>query len=166
MRPILFALSFLSATACPAFASGTSIEARSSTFGCQFSAALDLFSEFSTMSQEDTNRILDTGHCLPIEAHQAFTVRRELPSAYVALRDTQQDNQWIVLFVRKSDFDMSNRTSDHKSAGKRHGAAMRTEARGGSPQPRTGAASTRPGTTVETAHHPRIATGETPATAH
>ena len=165
MRPILLALSLLSATACPAFASGTLIEARSSTFGCQFSAALDLFSEFSTMSQEDTNRILDTGHCLPIEAHQAFTVLRELPSAYVALRDTQQDSQWIVLFVRKSDFDMSNRTSDHKSGGKRHGAAVRPEARGGSSQSRPGA-STGAGTTVDRTHHPRIATGETPASAH
>jgi hypothetical protein len=52
---------------------------------------LDLFSELFTMSHEDSNRILDTGHCLPIEAHQAFTELRKLPSAYVALQDTQQD---------------------------------------------------------------------------
>ena len=165
MRPIVFALSLLSATACPAFASGTLIEARSSTYGCQFSAALDLFPELPIMSQEDSNRILDAGHCLPIEAHQSFTVLRDLPSAYVALRNTQQNDQWIVMFVRKSDFDVGNRSSDPKSTGNRHGAAVRAEPRGVSPQSRTGAASTRPGNTVERTHHSRIATGETPTTA-
>jgi hypothetical protein len=50
MRPIAFALLLLGATACPAFASDTLIEAKSSTFGCQFSATLSLFQERSTAS--------------------------------------------------------------------------------------------------------------------
>ena len=102
MRPIAFALLLLSATACPAFASDTLIEAKLSTFGCQFSATLGLFQELSTASEEASYRILDTGHCLPIDAHQRFTVIRDLPSAYVALKDTQQDDQWVVVFVRKT----------------------------------------------------------------
>ena len=113
MRPIAFALLLLGATACPVFASGTLIEAKSSTFGCQFSATLGLFQELSTVSEEDSNRILDTGHCLPIDAHQRFTVIRDLPSAYVALKDTQQDDQWVVVFVRKTDFDPLHGSPDH-----------------------------------------------------
>jgi hypothetical protein len=164
MRPLAFALSLLSATACPALASGTFIEAKSLTFGCQFSAALDLFPELPTMSQEDSNRILDTGHCLPIEAHQAFTVLRDLPSAYVALRETQQDNQWIVVFVRKSDFDLSS-SPEHRSGRNRHGAAVHTESRGMSSSSRSGAAPTGPGATVDRAHRSRLVTGEGPVMA-
>ena len=52
MRTIAFALLLLGATACPAFASGTLIEAKSPTFGCQFSATLGLFQELSTVSEE------------------------------------------------------------------------------------------------------------------
>jgi hypothetical protein len=109
---------------CPAFASGTLIEAKSPTFGCQFSATLGLFQELSTASEEDSNRILDTGHCLPIDAHQRFTVVHDLPSAYVALKDTQQHDQWVVVFVRKSDFDLLQGSPDHQSAGNRHGATV------------------------------------------
>jgi hypothetical protein len=54
MRPIAFALLLLGATACPAFASDTLIEAKSSTFGCQFSATLSLFQELSTASTRAT----------------------------------------------------------------------------------------------------------------
>ena len=123
MRPIAFALLLLSATACPAFASDTLIEAKLSTFGCQFSATLGLFQELSTASEEASYRILDTGHCLPIDAHQRFTVIRDLPSAYVALKDTQQDDQWVVVFVRKTDFDLLHGSPDH------HPLAIGTELR-------------------------------------
>ena len=44
---------------------------------------LGLFQELSTASEEASYRILDTGHCLPIDAHQRFTVIRDLPSAYI-----------------------------------------------------------------------------------
>ena len=57
MRPIAFALLLLGATACPAFASDTLIEAKSSTFGCQFSATLGLFQELSTASTRATSSL-------------------------------------------------------------------------------------------------------------
>ena len=105
MRSAASALLLLGATACPASASATVIQAIASTWGCQFSATLSLFPEYSADSQEDFDRILDSGHCLVIDAHQRLTVLRNLPSAYVALRDMQQDDQWVVVFVRKSDFE-------------------------------------------------------------
>jgi hypothetical protein len=160
MRPIAFALLLLGATACPAFASGTLVEAKSPTFGCQFSATLGLFQELSTASEEDSNRILDTGHCLPIDAHQRFTVVHDLPSAYVALKDTQQHDQWVVVFVRKSDFDLLQGSPDHQSAGNRHGAKVHAASQGTSPPSRAGAASTGPEATVDKAHHSRTATAE------
>ena len=165
MRPIAFALLVLGATACPAFASGTLIQAKTPTFGCQFSATLGLFQELSTASEEDSNRILDTGHCLPIDAHERFTVVRDLPSAYVALKDTQQHNQWVVVFVRKSDFDLLHGKPDHRSAGNRHGSKVRAASQGASPPSRAGTASTAPEATVDKAHQPRIATREGPGVA-
>jgi hypothetical protein len=160
MRPIAFALLLLSATACPAFASDTLIEAKLSTFGCQFSATLGLFQELSTASEEASYRILDTGHCLPIDAHQRFTVIRDLPSAYVALKDTQQDDQWVVVFVRKTDFDLLHGSPDHQSARNRHGATVHGASRGVPPPSRAGTASTRSEDTVDKAHHSRTVTAE------
>jgi hypothetical protein len=124
MRPVAFALLLFGATACPAFASGTLIEAKSSTFGCQFSATLNLLPELPTVFQEYSNRILDSVHCLPIDAHQRFTVLRDLPSAYVALKDVQQDGPWVVVFVRKSDFSLLHRSPHRQSAGNRHGTPV------------------------------------------
>jgi hypothetical protein len=160
MRPIAFALLLFGATACPAFASGTLIEAKSPTFGCQFSATLGLFQELSTASEEDSNRILDTGRCLPIDAHQLFTVVRDLPSVYVAIKDTQQHDQWVVVFVRKSDFDLLHGSPDHQSAGNRQGAKVHGASQGASPPSRASAAPTGPEATVDRAHHARTATAE------
>jgi hypothetical protein len=160
MRTIAFALLLLGATACPAFASGTLIEAKSPTFGCQFSATLGLFQELPTVSEEDSNRILDAGHCVLIDAHQRFTVIRDLPSAYVALKDTQQDDQWVVVFVRKTDFDLLHGSPDNRSARNRPGATVHTASRGVSPPSRAGTASTGPEDMVDKAHHSRTAAGE------
>jgi hypothetical protein len=162
MRGIAYALWLFGATACPALASGTVIEAKSSTFGCQFSATLNLFPELPTVSQEDSNRILDSVHCLPIDTHQRFTVLRDLPSAYVALKDMQQDGQWVVVFVRKSDFSLLHRDPHQQSARHRHGTAVHAVSRGVSPTSRAGANSAGPETTVDKAHHSRIAIGEGP----
>jgi hypothetical protein len=100
MRSAASALLLLGATASPASASATIIQAIASTWGCQFSATLSLFPEHSTDSQDDFDRILDSGHCLVIDAHQRLTVLRILPSTYVALREMPQDDQWVVVFVR------------------------------------------------------------------
>ena len=59
MRSAASALLLLGATACPASASATVIQAIASTWGCQFSATLSLFPEYSADSQEDF-RILDS----------------------------------------------------------------------------------------------------------
>ena len=118
MRSVAFALLLLGATACPASASGAVIQAIASTWGCQFSATLSLFPEHSTNSQEDFDRVLDSGHCLIIDTHQRLTVLRNLPSVYVALRDMQQDDQWAVVFVRKSDFELLPDSPYHQSGPK------------------------------------------------
>jgi hypothetical protein len=162
MLRIALALLLFAATACPAFASGTVIEAKSSTFGCQFSATLNLFPELPTVSQEDSNRILDSVHCLPIDTHQQFTVLRDLPSAYVALKDTQQDGQWVVVFVRKSDFSLLHRGPHQQSARHRHGTTVHAASPGVSPTSRAGANSAGPETTVDKVHHARVAIGEGP----
>jgi hypothetical protein len=165
MRRIAYALWLFGATAGPAFASGTLIEAKSSTFGCQFSATLKLLPELPTVSQEDSNRILDSVHCLPIDAHQRFTVLRDLPSAYVALNDMQQDGPWVVVFVRKSDFSLLHRDAHHQTARNRHGTTVHAASRGVSPTSRTGANAVGSETTGDKTHHSRIATREGPGVA-
>jgi hypothetical protein len=160
MRRIAYALLLFGATAWPAFASGTLIEARSFTFGCQFSATLQLFPELPKVSQEDSNRILDSVHCLPIDAHQRFTVLRDLPSAYVALEDMRQDNQWVVIFVRKSDFSLVHRVTHRQTARNRHGTTVHAASRGVSPTSHAGADSAGPETTVDKARHARVAARE------
>ena len=160
MRRIAYAILLFGATICPAFASGTLIEAKSSTFGCQFSATLKLFPGLPTVSQEDSNRILDSVHCLPIDAHQRFTVLRDLPSAYIALKDMQQDGQWVVVFVRKSDFSPVHRGAHHQTARNRHGTTVHTASRGVSPTSRAGADAAGSETTADKPHHPRIAARE------
>ena len=85
---------------------------------------------------------------------------RNLPSAYVALKDTQQDDQWVVIFVRKTDFDPLHGSPDHQSARNRHGAAVHGASRGFPPPSRAGTASTRPEDTVDKAHHSRTVTVE------
>jgi hypothetical protein len=165
MRRIAYALLIFGATVCPAFAAGTLIEAKSSTYGCQFSATLKLLPELPTVSQEDSNRILDSVHCLPIEAHQRFTVLRDLPSAYIALKDTQQDGPWVVVFVRKSDFSPLHRDAHHQTARNRHGTTVHAASRGVSPTSRTGTGSAGSETTGDKTHHSRIATREAPGVA-
>jgi hypothetical protein len=120
MRSIAFAtLLLVGVAACPAFASGNSIRAKYSTWGCQFSATLRLFPKLTSASQEDFDRILDSGHCLVIDAHQRLTVVRKLPSAYLAIRDMRKDEEWAV-FVRKSDFTMLRHGTRNMSAHNRH----------------------------------------------
>jgi hypothetical protein len=93
------------------------------------------------------------GPLLPIDAHQRFTVIRHLPSACVALKDTQQDDdQWVVVFVRKTDFDLLHGSPDHPSARNRHGAAVQGASRGVPPPSHAGTASTSPEEPVDKAH--------------
>ncbi len=107
MRSAASALLLLGATACPASASATVIQAIASTWGCQFSATLSLFPEYSADSQEDFDRILDSGHCLVIDAHiQRLTVHPQSTLRVCSAPESmQQDDQWVVVFVRKSDFE-------------------------------------------------------------
>ena len=152
MRPIAFAQLLFGATACPAKASGTLIQAKSSTWGCQFSATLGLIPEHSIASKENFDRILDSGHCRPIDAPH-LTVVRDLPSAYVALKDMQQDEQWVVVFVRKSDFDLLPPSPHHQSALSRRRTTLHAASRGSLPS-RVGTVSTGSETPVDKAHHP------------
>jgi hypothetical protein len=165
MQANTLALLIIGATACPAFAAGSFIEAKSSTFGCQFSATLGLFATLPAVSEDDSNRILDTGHCVPIGAHQRFAVLRDLPSAYVALTDTHQDDHWVVVFVRKSDFDLLQGSSDQQPARERHGTTH-SSSRKVSPSSRAGTASTGSDATADKPHHSRIASGDRTATTH
>ena len=61
------------------------------------------------------DRVLDIGHAPPIDVHQR---RREIAYdlAYVALKDTQQDDEWAAAFVWKTDFDLLHVRSDDESA--------------------------------------------------
>lgn len=160
MRSAASALLLLGATACPASASATVIQAIASTWGCQFSATLSLFPEYSADSQEDFDRILDSGHCLVIDAHQRLTVLRNLPSAYVALRDMQQDDQWVVVFVRKSDFERLPDGPYPQSGPNRRMTKSHSGSRGASAfsaPPRTGPGSPTHPATVDKVHHSRLA---------
>jgi hypothetical protein len=160
MRSAASALLLLGATACPASASATVIQAIASTWGCQFSATLSLFPEYSADSQEDFDRILDSGHCLVIDAHQRLTVLRNLPSAYVALRDMQQDDQWVVVFVRKSDFEQLPDGPYPQSGPNRRMTKSHSGSRGASAfsaPPRTGPGSPTHPATVDKVHHSRLA---------
>jgi hypothetical protein len=163
MRSAASALLILGATACPASASATVIQAIASTWGCQFSATLSLFPEHFTDSQEDFDRVLDSGHCLVIDAHQRLTVLRNLPSTYVALRDMQQDDQWVVVFVRKSDFEQLPDGSYPRSGPNRRMTRAHFGSRGASAfsAPPHGPDSPSHPTTVEKVHHSRLAVQET-----
>jgi hypothetical protein len=114
MRAIAFALLLFVATACPAFASRILIQARSSTWGCQYSATLRLFPKFSVSSKTDVDRILDSGNCLPIAKHQRLIVVSNFSSAYLGVRDMHKYGMWAV-FVRKSDFSLLHRQHNGKS---------------------------------------------------
>ena len=158
MRPIAFALLLLGATAWPAFASDILIRAKSSTWGCQFSATLRLFPSLSSASQEDFDRILDSGHCLVIDEHQRLTVVQDLPFAYLAVRDMRKDGQWAV-FVRKSDFSLLRRNPRNMSARNHHETALHAASQGVSPPSHAGVHAAGPEATADKAHHPRMATG-------
>jgi len=129
MRPIAFALLLVGATGGPASASDVLIQAKSSTWGCQFSATLRLFPQLSSASQEDFDRILDSGHCLVISAHESLTLVRKLPHAYLAVRDMRDDGQWAV-YVRKSDFTLLRRNSRSVSAHSHHERSLHAESKG------------------------------------
>ena len=139
MRPIAFALLLLGATACPHLRRTLSSKP----------SPRPLAANFRQRSVCSTNfpRHPDTGHCLPIDAHQRFTVIRDLPSACVALKDTQQDDdQWVVVFVRQTDFDLFApwAAPAHPSARNRHGATVQGASRG-VPPPSLTRAPSQPG---------------------
>ena len=99
-------------------------------------------------------------HCLVIDAHQRLTVLRNLPSAYVALRDMQQDDQWVVVFVRKSDFEQLPDGPYPQSGPNRRMTKSHSGSRGASAfsaPPHTGPGSPTHPATVDKVHHSRLA---------